>query len=262
MGISNRILFAVSVLVGVLGPASLAQGQSTHGPSHYFSFNDSPFKGIPFTWFYLEDVEDGQINTPGLSIANATPGGSLSVEGPGPLIDSVDGDDGKIDGCGAGGHSIFGCPSTFNIVFDASKLGGYPTHAGVVWTDGGGIVTVIAYDANNDPIATLHGNSADGSYWCSTDEDRFYGFSNPGGISRIYLTDQNGCMEFDHVQYGLSCPADYNGDGFPDIFDFVDFVTCFEGGACPAGRSADYNGDGFPDIFDFNDFIDAFEKGC
>ena len=58
------------------------------------------------------------------------------------------------------------------------------------------------------------------------------------------------------------CPADFNGAQFVDIFDFNDFITCFEGGACPPGKSADFNHDGFPDIFDFNDFIDAFERGC
>ena len=59
-----------------------------------------------------------------------------------------------------------------------------------------------------------------------------------------------------------SCPADFNGDGFVDIFDFNDFVTCFEDGICPPGKSADFNGDGFADIFDFNDFVTAFENGC
>ena len=59
-----------------------------------------------------------------------------------------------------------------------------------------------------------------------------------------------------------TCPADFNADGFIDIFDFTDFVTCFEGDACPPGKTADFNNDGFPDIFDFTDFIDAFEAGC
>ena len=58
------------------------------------------------------------------------------------------------------------------------------------------------------------------------------------------------------------CPADFNGDGFLDIFDFSDFVTCFEGDVCPLGTSADFNADGFADIFDFSDFVEAFEKGC
>ena len=59
-----------------------------------------------------------------------------------------------------------------------------------------------------------------------------------------------------------ACRADFNDDGFLDFFDFNDFVTCFEGGDCPPGKTADYNGDGFPDFFDFNDFVNDFEAGC
>ncbi len=58
------------------------------------------------------------------------------------------------------------------------------------------------------------------------------------------------------------CPADFNGDGFVDFFDFDDFVSCFEGIVCPPGKSADFNNDGFADFFDYDDFIAAFEAGC
>ncbi len=58
------------------------------------------------------------------------------------------------------------------------------------------------------------------------------------------------------------CPADFNGDGFVDFFDFDEFVICFEGGACPPGASADFNDDGFVDFFDYDDFVIAFEAGC
>ena len=55
------------------------------------------------------------------------------------------------------------------------------------------------------------------------------------------------------------CPADFNGDGFLDFFDYNDFVTAFEiGGAL----EADFNGDGFVDFFDYDDFVAAFEAGC
>ncbi|QOJ01517.1 MAG: hypothetical protein HRU70_13900 [Phycisphaeraceae bacterium] len=59
-----------------------------------------------------------------------------------------------------------------------------------------------------------------------------------------------------------TCPADFNGDGFVDFFDFQDFVDCFEGVFCPPGKDADFNLDGFVDFFDFQDFVDAFEIGC
>lgn len=58
------------------------------------------------------------------------------------------------------------------------------------------------------------------------------------------------------------CPADFNGDGFVDFFDFTAFVDCFEGVECPPGRTADFNDDGFADFFDFSSYVDAFETGC
>lgn len=56
--------------------------------------------------------------------------------------------------------------------------------------------------------------------------------------------------------------ADYNGDGFLDFFDYDDYVSCFQGVACPCGRTADFNGDDFIDFFDYDDFVAAFETGC
>jgi predicted outer membrane repeat protein len=58
------------------------------------------------------------------------------------------------------------------------------------------------------------------------------------------------------------CPPDFNGDGFLDFFDYDDYVTCFEGGACPPGKTADFNNDGFTDFFDYDEFVTAFEIGC
>jgi hypothetical protein len=58
------------------------------------------------------------------------------------------------------------------------------------------------------------------------------------------------------------CPADFNGDRFVDFFDYSDFVSCFEAGLCPPGRTADFDGDGFADFFDYDAFVTAFEAGC
>jgi hypothetical protein len=57
-------------------------------------------------------------------------------------------------------------------------------------------------------------------------------------------------------------PGDYNADGFPDFFDYDDFVECFETGNCPPGTDADFNRDGFVDFFDYDAFVAAFEAGC
>ncbi len=61
---------------------------------------------------------------------------------------------------------------------------------------------------------------------------------------------------------GPQCPPDFDGDGFLDLFDFDAFVDCFEGAACPPGRSADYDDDGFADLFDYDAFVADFEAGC
>jgi hypothetical protein len=58
------------------------------------------------------------------------------------------------------------------------------------------------------------------------------------------------------------CPADFNGDGFLDFFDYDDYVGCYETGVCPPGRTADFNNDQFVDFFDYDEFVGAFETGC
>ena len=64
------------------------------------------------------------------------------------------------------------------------------------------------------------------------------------------------------IRWGAVCPADFNGDGFVDFFDYDDFVGCFQTGVCAPGASADFNGDGFVDFFDYDQFVSAFAAGC
>jgi hypothetical protein len=64
------------------------------------------------------------------------------------------------------------------------------------------------------------------------------------------------------VDATLTCPADFNADGFLDFFDYDEFVACFETGVCPPNASADFNEDGFADFFDYDAFVASFESGC
>ena len=73
--------------------------QSLWALSFYLSEADSPFNGYDFDSFYLENFEDGLLNVPGVSASTG------SVVGPGGATDSVDGDDGTIDGSGTSGKS-------------------------------------------------------------------------------------------------------------------------------------------------------------
>ena len=57
-------------------------------------------------------------------------------------------------------------------------------------------------------------------------------------------------------------PADFNGDGFVDFFDYDDYVQCYESNACQPGQSADFNADGFVDFFDYDAFVALYESGC
>jgi hypothetical protein len=81
--------------------------------------------------------------------------------------------------------------------------------------------------------------------------------SNPG-----FATDALGLDSITVTAASPACPADFNGDGFLDFFDYADFVDCFESGICPPGTSADFNADGFADFFDYDAFLSAFERGC
>lgn len=184
-----------------------AQAATFLGPTPYLSFADSPFNGGSFSYFHLENMEDGFVNEPGLSQS----GGSIT--GPGGITDSVDADDGVIDGSGQNGRSLFGSGSTgITFTFDAGVLGTLPTHVGVVWTDGAAFnqVTFEAWDSANVSLGTLVAdNIGDGSFASGTAEDRFFGAKNAGGISKIHIFNSQmsgggSGIEVDHVQYGAS----------------------------------------------------------
>ena len=197
-----HLLSAIVVALAVLSPSAFAG--STNGPAPYTSFNDSPLKGVDFTggYFHREDFEDLLLNTPGVS-ASGTP------TGPGGLTDSVDEDDGTIDGNGTNGHSFFSSPGSAGITFtfDESVLGSLPTHAGIVWTDGEGTLTFDAFDENGVSLGLIGpiseaGVFPDDNFVGGTAEDRFFGAQNDNGISKIFISNTAGGIEVDHLQYG------------------------------------------------------------
>jgi hypothetical protein len=184
------------------------------GPTPYLSFADSPFNGGSFGYFFLETFEDGLLNTPGVSASSG------SVTSPGPLTDSVDGDDGAIDGSGIAGHSYISNSSTsLTFTFNAAALGGkLPTSVGIVWTDVGtvtsgtfgfGPVSFSATDQNGASLGSIGPFTlGDGAINGGTAEDRFFGVTNAGGISSITITTANSTdWEVDHLQYGASAPV-------------------------------------------------------
>ena len=189
----------LSFLAIAFGVCSVASAQSV-GPSPYLQTSDGPWTSLSFNYFHLENFEDGLLNVPGVVASTGSP------IGPGGLTDSVDGDDGAVDGSGTNGHSFFsiGGSAGISFTFSAAALGALPTHAGIVWTDGVGTITFEAFDQNNVSLGTTTGNHADGSVSGTTAEDRFYGWVNSGGISKISIKNSGGGIEVDHLQYGAS----------------------------------------------------------
>ena len=180
---SGYALLFVAVLTIAAAPGANAV---PIGPSPYLSFSgDSPFSGGSFAYFHLENFEDGLLNTPGVVSAVG------SVIGPGAFTDSVDEDDGAIDGNGNSGNSFsFALGSTgITFTFDSGALGSLPTHVGIVWTDGAGTTSFEAFGSSGS-LGTIGPVSiADGSFSGTTGEDRFFGWTDPGGILSISISN-------------------------------------------------------------------------
>lgn len=179
-------------------------------PTPYLQASDSPFRCVPFTSYYhLDNLEDGGIKKPGLSALN----GISALSGySGSIIDSVDGDDGTLSD-GGGTDFCQGCNSWFNgsgttgleFQFNEVTLGALPTHAGLVWTDGAGGVTVTfsAFGADGGLLVSYATPGiGDGTNYGTGGEDRFFGAVHDAGIKRIKVSHTNGGIEVDHIQYG------------------------------------------------------------
>lgn len=214
------------------------------GPLPYLCDTDSPFP-LGAAGFFLETFEDGLLNTPGVSASAGAP------TGPGGLSDSVDCDDGFIDGSGTNGRDFFFGSGSVGITFtfNPQALGGYPTHAGIVWTDGVGTITFEAFDAQGASLGSLSGTHADGSVTGTTAEDRFYGVVHAAGISAIRIRNASGGIEVDHLQYGImgGLGDDCNTNGTLDECELVD---CNTNGTLDECELVDCNTNGVPDDCD------------
>jgi hypothetical protein len=200
-------LAALAILCGISGTAMAAA--TFFGPSPYLAGPASPFAGMSFEYWHLEDFEDHLLNVPGVSFV-AGPGAGVTSVVFGPAIhDSVDADDGAIDGSGLNGDSFFTQAGATGIFFNFSRetLGTLPTHVGIVWTDGAGEVLFQAFDPEGALLGSIGPTSVpgvfpDGSLSGETAEDRFFGVADDGGISSVFISNNGGGMEVDHLQYG------------------------------------------------------------
>ena len=195
----NSTTVALGAALLLISGLAFAGGGTFTGPTPYLSRADSPFAAeLNAGHVYLEDFECGSILVPGVTASS----GSVIPPGFEGLIDSVDADDGVIDGSGLNGHSFF-TSNSVTFTFDQTTLGAFPTVAGIVWTDGDTPVTFEAFDSVGASLGTIGPVLLqDGSNAGGTAEDRFFGVTFAGGISKITISNAGG-LEVDHLQYGL-----------------------------------------------------------
>jgi IPTL-CTERM motif len=196
-----RLMRFLGAGAALLVVSSSGLAQTFIGPTPYLSKNDSPFlTSINAGTTYLETFESGTLSTPGVTASAGAP------FGPSAITDSVDADDGVIDGSGAAGHSFFSGNGAAGITFtfDATVLGHLPTQVGIVWTDGAGTTLFEAFGPGGVPLGQIGPVAiADGTFFGTTAEDRFFGVTNAAGISAIRISNTSGGIEVDHLQYGV-----------------------------------------------------------
>ncbi len=171
---------------------------------------DSPFSGLSFGYFHLETFETGSPERAGLDFSELA-----VVLSPGALPIPSIATTAPSDGSGTGGHSLytnFGSTS-LRFTFNAGALGGIPpTDAGIVWTDVGlttsttglGSVSFEAFDQLGASLGVIGPFVlGDGSSHGGTAEDRFFGVTNPAGLSAIEIRmPRQPDWEVDHLRFG------------------------------------------------------------
>lgn len=230
---------AATLGLALLAPAGGAGAATLFGPTPYTGVADVPAgfyaSGTPdvlenFDEFVLEngafrlDLADGVgIDAIGnIGIGVALPLGEGVPQFGNPTVDSV------ATGGGFGGGSLGVQPVPNRSItrvffrFFAASIADLPTAVGIVWTDGppppaGGPAQTYTFefsgfDASFFPVSlgsvtltlgddTFLGTNPDGSR--NTAEDRFVGFTHPGGITGFSVTSGTaGIWELDDLQWG------------------------------------------------------------
>ena len=217
-------IFALYTFIGLtsLSPAATFR---MWDPSPYRSQLDSPFyDGIQGGLIYLEDFEDGSLNTPFVRDPLTFPQEGITFRTQNPdvadsRVASVDGDDGMLDFEGNLGDSWItyqtggsGRRSFFDFEFLPNADGQYPLFVGFVVTevaDTDDDVNIgvfgeagrnLASDAEFDPGPWFDPGEL---LWGDVETHRFIGFYAEEGIHRIRGGNS---LQVDHLQYGYAIP--------------------------------------------------------
>jgi len=169
----------------------LTAATTFYGPTSYLSEADVPSTFIcdlcDDCVHVIENFEDNSLDH-GITISAGDIIGPDFTTGVDSLTDSVDGDDGAVDGVGAEGYSYFSSGNSFTITFD-----GPVKSAGLVWTDGdvGTETSFEAFAPDGTSLGVIGPFSiADDSFQGTVGEDSFFGAMDAdGGIGSIAITN-------------------------------------------------------------------------
>ena len=208
-----KILRLLCLGVFALASFSVANAATTtYGPSAYFQFGDAPDGFLCngcVAW--VEDFEMGTLD-PFLSIDNGDilmPNAFSGVMN--SVTDSVDGDDGVVDGWGNGGHSWFTGADNADDNHLTVSFASPVKSAGLVITDGDRLSTtflVEAFDSMGNSVGLIDtGDIADDFFTGETEEDRFVGFRDmDASITSMTVTMVGGIgIEIDHIYWQEFC---------------------------------------------------------
>lgn len=126
----------------------------------------------------------------------------------------------SVGGTGGSLHVIGATSLTLDFGDYLAANGVLPNRAGIVWTDVGGQfgecwgafsgvgeVRFEAFDGSNVSLGLISAVLGDGSFDGGTSEDRFFGASNAGGISRLAISmPTSEDWEVDHLQFCTAVP--------------------------------------------------------
>ncbi|MCC5823666.1 MAG: proprotein convertase P-domain-containing protein [Phycisphaerales bacterium] len=97
----------------------------------------------------------------------------------------------------------------------------------------------------NGSLSAFHGQPASGTWLLRLYDLQSY---DVGTLTQA-------CLQ---ITTAPACPADINGDGKLNFFDFAAFITLFNAG----DPAADINGDGELNFFDVAAYLNLFNAGC
>jgi len=191
-----------------MSPVAVNASAIRFGPTPYLELGDTPTGFFDGSFpFHIEDFED-EVTDPFLTIipGDTLPPNSSSGD-PGVSTDSVDGDDGVVDGDGTDGWSFFAAGTKTTTVTFGSSV----TSAGLVFTDGASPSTNVMLEAFNGAMSLgvinagdLADDFFDGTtgFGSQEDEDNFLGFLDLDGITSLKISIDAGIgIEIDHIHW-------------------------------------------------------------